>query len=493
MNRFYLLFFGLLLIPVVSANILVNPVNNNLEVFKGQNSVFSFQIQNNNSFRIENVSFTPISYFNFPSISSLDPGEARTVVFAVRTDSVFDTLFVSTISYLYSIEYNLTPVTYVVNITSSGFVPNNLSVMQNDSVLWRNLLDNDSDVKDLGSGFSSFTVPVGGSVLQSYFGISQFIFYEFPLGFTGNLNIVSRSSSVLAHDSSLDTPVTFMVHSRLNPSTLQLNLLTFNFTTNNNQTQSGVLEVKNAENVPLYNVVLNDSRGWIYFSLNNFTLNPLSNLLITFNFTPIVFRTVDTNVTLVDSVRAVSVNGGNASSDILVNVNYQNFDTVSINGTSYSINFLSVNDTIAFCVQFPTLDKCPLLAQMCLDNGVCKNETVIHEIPAQVTLTENDLKAGIKSISDNNLGFSRVENLYNKEFDSLSLLISETRNNTVKELDRDNRQISFEARMNESLRRVKVWSWTFGIAVSVLILIRLISGLLELGKEFDLKVKALQE
>lgn len=492
---FFSITFLVLLLPCVTANLVVAPINSDLNVYKDQQSIFGLNVTNNFTYSIYNVSFTkPSAYFAFPVVDSLAPGESRTIPYSVRTDAVLSSLFVSTASFFYPIEYNLISRVFEINISDTSFTPNNLTIMQNDSVSWHNLRVNQSEIKDLGSGFPTITVPALSSSVQSYPDVASYVFYEFPSGFTGFLNVIPRSNIVMAHDSSLDVPITFNLHSTLNPSTLQINLLTFNFTSNDNQTQYGVLEIKNAENIPLVNVVLNDSRGWIQFSENSFTLNPLQNKLVSFNITPKVYSTNETNITLIDRVFAQSTNGGNASADLRMLINYKNFDTLNINGTIYTINVLGINDTATACNQHRKgIGAYDVGFEECIKLEVVNNVTVIRETPAIVTVTEDQAKTGWAAVASVGETAQRIENYANRVLDAQSNILELTKNNTAAELARDEDVRTFKADTLRAIHNRDIREMIIIIAIILLYIIGRVSRILELTEEFRLRVATLQE
>lgn len=493
--RFLLCLLVLLCIPFVSASLVVTPSSSDVQTFRGQVSLYSLSVFNNNSFAVFNVSFTnpAPSYFTFPSIDRLSPGDSRVVQYSVVTDSLFVNTYISVASFFYLSSVNVSSRVVVVNISNGSFSSSPV-VMVNDSVSWCNLLNESVSVKDLNSGFVNVDVLPLSCVDVVYSSNASFSFYAFPGGFTGSLSVLPYSGSVLAHDSSFDVPLSFRVSSVVNPSSLQfVNVLPNNFSSNNNQSQMGVVEVKNFDNFPLYNVVLSDSAGWVSWGVNNFTLSGLENRLVYFNITPVVFRTNDTNVSLPVRLFAVSGNGGNGSIVVSLRVAYQNLDVLRINGTNYSINFLSVNDTIDFCVQFPTLDRCPDLAQMCLDAGICKNNTIVKEIPAQQTISEDRLRRWMDAMDAVPDQRQRDSNAYNRMYDDLRSLMNKTDLNTLAEFRRDQLVNLTAEEYLDDVRSRDVRFWSSVYVLCFLLLIVFVGRVLEIFEEFRLRVATYQE
>lgn len=470
--KFKILLLFLLIIPIVSANIIINPSSPSIETYKDTTKYFRLNITNNNSFKIYNLTFSNVTHLTIPPINELEPNATAEITYSARTNAVFNTAFVSTIQYIFKTIYNESPITYEMNITDSSFSPSELTIVENDSITFRNTRSRMAEIRDLSTGFSQLDLNMTEWQTRQYPIVAEYQFYERIDGFTGKIHIKQKSMESFTHDSSKDVVVAFQINSILDPSSFQLNPLTFNFTANNNQTQNGVLEVKNLENIPLYEVVLNDSRGWIQFQTNNFTLNGLENKLVTFNITPYVTQTSQTNVSLQVDINAKAKNGGNATKPIFILINYKNFDTVTANGTTYVLQVLGINETIDACVQhfgesgFESCQK--------LKDKFQNNITVIKEVEAQHQITESKLLEIEKSASEVGGIATRVENKVNINIDFINKLIefvnqSESSRRAF-ELNVSARQTQYEVDLKEHKKNDRTILWAV-IIIAVLILI----------------------
>ena len=415
---------------VLGSGIVLTPDAMALTVNRGVATTFSMNIRNDNNFTVFNISFSNTTGFSFPIINSLSPNQSALVSFSVLTQDLFSSMFVSTVSYLYQIPYTSTPMTYVINATGAGFVPSSLNILQNDSVLWQNLLSQDIVLNDYGSsGFVPVSIPALSSVTRNYNVIHDFSFFNSPLGYTGALHVLNRSGYTFAHDSTADKVIAFNVLSVLPSNTLQINLVG-SLSLNNNQSAIGYLQIINNDQSIVVNGIHVSANRWVSnFSENDFNLAPsssstVSSKLISFIIQPVVSYTSDTNRSQNILFSVTSTNAGNSSKTIPVFINYQNLDIVTINGTIYTINVLGINDTIQACLQHMNdvgFESCKLL-----DQYFGHNITVIKEIEAQHKIGENDLTVmlgQLKTFGDVSTRLENKMNLYVDKQDSIMALV----------------------------------------------------------------------
>jgi hypothetical protein len=423
-----------LFVPLVSANILITPSTNELSVFRGESKVFNVLLVNNESRPISNISFSPIVGFTFPVVTSLAPNESRLVSFSVLTNDLFNQVFVSTVSFLYEIPYSAPPVSRVISVDDSGFVPYNSSILTNDSVVWVNLLSDDVVINDLGSGFGSVSIPALSNVSRSYNSVGSWLFYPSTihgsLGFTGLLSVGVRSNVSFAHDSVLDRTVVFNVHSLLPPSTLQLFVLSQNVSSDNNRSFTGLLELRNTQPIIITGIHLYADRWVSSFSENDFNLPALSNKIIYFNVTPFVTRTSQTNRSQVVNVFANSSNAGQTSDDLPIFVNFMNLDQVIINGTTYTITVLGINETIDACIQH--LNDAGFEGCKRLEERFRTNVTVVKEVEGSVPFSSSELLAMKSQLGTFGEETTRTVNKMNLYLDKQDTVTSLVQNNSVR-------------------------------------------------------------
>lgn len=458
----------LICIPVVFADLVISPGAMDLTVVRGQSTVFNVSVLNNASFMVYDVKFSNVTNFQFPQVFNLSAGEQRIISFSVLTNELFNTPFVSTVSYFYSINQTPPVKSVMVNITSTGFQSNNVSIFVNDSVLWTNVLSQDVEVKDLSSGFVNVPVPALSVVNYTYSSEASYAFYSTVGGFSGALSVVNRSSVVFAHDSTKDKQVVFTVHSVLPANSWYINVLSTNLSTQNNVSQTGIVEVKNTQNFQIIGINLSADR-WIYnFSENNFNLDANQNKLIVFSVLPVVFRTNDTNKTQPVNITGRSLNTGNVSAVLNVFVQYLNMDTVVINGTTYVITVLGINETITACLQH--MDDAGFEQCRKLDDFFGHNVTVIKEVPASYKFTEAQIANFVSALNVSGAVAERTENKMNLYLDKQDSVMTLVKNNSVEIKNWSLSTADFVSSWRDDLRALKTRDWTI-FAVLLLIVL----------------------
>lgn len=414
--RFWLIAL-LLAVPLVSANLVVTPQNPTLSVVWNQGSYFSMVLWNNNTVPITNITMSATQYFTFPSTVSMNPNETRTINYAVLTNQLFNSqVLTTTVSYFTITSFSPTPQSWDVNITAGGFQPSSLQIGQNDTVVYHSQIAQDTQIRDFGSGFSQVNVPAQQSVSATYPVLANYTFYNSPLGYTGTLVVLPRSSVALAHDSTTDVPVQFHLSSVLAPSAVQVNLLSASITVNNNQTYpQALIEVRNTDANLVVNGVHLSADRWVSspFSSNDFNIPAGGVVDVTFNITPYVTQTSQTNMTQYITLNVGTANAGNTTKQIAVFINYQNLDLLNIGGANYTVTVLGINDTISACLQHMNdkgFESCQSLAEF-----FKTNVTVIKEIPAQYKFSEVDIantKTAIAAVGDVSQRIENKMNLY---------------------------------------------------------------------------------
>lgn len=386
--RIFFVFFFLLIVCSVfsSAQLVITPQVNNFQVFSGVSKGFSLNFFNNNSFSLRNISFSPVAGITFPVVPVLFAGESRGVDVVVYSAVPQSWSGLSLVSFLYDVPFNVSPVNVSVNVSNVSVSPSLVQLFSGDGVLWSNLFNESIVLRDLGgSGFPELVLPGGSSVFVLY-PMGNFSFYAFPFGFTGNLVVVPRPSSTLVHSSSFDVPVSFSVTASLVASSLDVVVFNNNFSSNPNQSQSGILEVKNLLNIPVVNVSLSSPNGWIAFFDSGFDIPALGNRLVQFNLTPRLNFTSETNRSYNVSFLVGANNVDSFNRSVSLFVSYSNLDIVIINGSQCVINRLSVPETITFCRAFPADVEC-----LGLSDAFRSNVTVVKEVPAKQLIDEPTL------------------------------------------------------------------------------------------------------
>jgi hypothetical protein len=123
-----------------------------------------------------------------------------------------------------------------------------------------------------------------------------------------------------------------------------------------------------------------------------------------------------------------SSNAGSTVKAIDVFIKYQNMDVLTIGGNNYTITVLGINATIEACLQHMN----DVGFEKCLDLGkyFTINRTIIKEIPAKITVSEDVAKAGWDSVAQAENIAVRLENKQNLYLDRQATTNAKMDNNT---------------------------------------------------------------
>jgi hypothetical protein len=299
-----------------------------------------------------------------------------------------------------------------------------------------------------------------------YLGVHSYSFYIAQNGIVGNFNVIVRSGSSFAHDSSFDKQLSFTLSSVLPASTMTVNLLSNNISVDNNGTYSeALIEVRNLDpNLVIQGVNISADHWVSSFSPNSFNLPAGGVQRVLFNVTPFVDKTNLTNRSFKIILSIKSLNAGSTVKDIDVFVRYQNLDVINIGGNNYTITVLGVNATIEACLQHMN----DVGFEKCLDLGkyFTKNITIIKQIPATLTVSEDVAKAGWDSNIRAESVAQRIENKANLVLDRQTLTNSKIDNNTDAVSNLSDYVMSTTAERNAKVQSMNLRFWlvfSFGI------------------------------
>lgn len=416
MRKVYLLFLFLLFLPVVRAELVITPQNPTYSCIWYMSCVKNVTVWNNASYSVANLTFSPTTFFSFPSSVDLNPNESKTLNFEILTNELFiNRQFISTVAFFYSMNVSPANRSVEVNVSMGGFstIP---VLMVGDSIVWRNTGNSSLSIHDLATGFQEIVIPAGGSISRQYLGVGSFNFYIVQSGIMGSMSMISRSGVSYAHDSSFDRQMIFTLTSRLPDSTMAVSLLTENITVDNNSTYpEALIEIRNLDPyLVIQNVSINGSRWTGNFSPNSFNIPAGGVQRVLFNITPFVDETNLTNRSHKVILNVRSDNAGSTVKDIDVFIRYQNLDVVSIGGVNYTITVLGINQTIEACLQHMNdagFEKCQDLKRF----GT--NTTIIKEVPASYEFTQSQVKTYADSWATLGGVAQRLENKQNAYLD----------------------------------------------------------------------------
>jgi hypothetical protein len=174
----------------------------------------------------------------------------------------------------------------------------------------------------------------------------QFLYRPYVTEFSpGECIITVLEDSGAVNNPQLDATLNLQVNTTYDPTVVNMNVITTNYTMDFFGTQDGIMSITNAGQKPAYNVQLGGD--WLSYSSNGFTLAPGETKGLIFTIKPVITNTSQTNQTFTKYVTAA---GNFPSVQVPISV-FVNYADISTNATSNnSTDFLHW-----VCANYPDL------------------------------------------------------------------------------------------------------------------------------------------
>lgn len=336
----------------------------------------STKIHNDENITLYNIQMQDINYFNFPVIDEINYNETLDYNFSAYSNETLDINLASKLIWFYK-EFIETDVdTYEINVTSSGFVPNDITIDGNDFLIFKNKDSMAHTISEYGDEFS-FSVSENQQYNFSRDVIENYTVVDETTGYVLNLNILNKSSNQLVHYSNKDIPLSFHLVTQYPSSSLNIEYYTDTFSVDYNGYVDGVMQVTALDDS--FNVKL--ALPWTTFSSNNFPLAKDQSKIITFRISPSgIDKTSETNKTYQYNMNVSSSNTPFYQHLMKITIPYV---YLGEDESGTKVKIIEVFDTEAcysYCDKYP--DKCPL-----------KTETKVEYIlqKQNITLSEKQL------------------------------------------------------------------------------------------------------
>lgn len=345
----YAILISLALIQLGECSLTMNP--NPISITEKINTPtnFTLTLTNTFSFNIENFEFKNISGFSFPSIV-LSPNETRTISFSVNRNNLESSTYQVPVSFTYLVDIPSSPQVYNINITSSGFSPNFMTIHQGDTVIWKNIDDVSHTVT--GSDYDQELTP-GDTFTHIFTSIATETYQDLNLFWGGEIRVLSSSSAQEVNNPNYDQILTVNLNVISNPTTLSTSLIdNSSFNIKYTKTADGLISIQNNGNETANKVNLFSNSSWISFSNNLIDLDQGQKKYVTFTINPFVMYTNDTNHTYSIPIYIQGLNTPKYVETISLFVPYEDLDN-NVLDPSYLIkiieNFCKNNPNNAFC------------------------------------------------------------------------------------------------------------------------------------------------
>src|SRR3990167_7152724 len=188
--RYWIFLFALLLIEISSANLIINPTNVNISATVGETKSFTLNFTNTFNFSIQDFQFSDMSGLVFTPFT-LQPNQSKVATFNFTRANPITSIIPSKVSFKYLVPVPQTPITHQVNITDSGgFQPRDITIHQDDMIIWRN---NGTITHTVTTSNFELNIPAGSTSQRTFSNIEFINYYDTIVFFTGTINILNRS------------------------------------------------------------------------------------------------------------------------------------------------------------------------------------------------------------------------------------------------------------------------------------------------------------
>lgn len=343
MNKSFLIIFLLFLsLTFISANglNLINGTNQiTLNKTSDESKIVYLLLRNEESFTFFNISVVDNPYITFSKISQLNSGSIANISAIVNGNSDF----IGDLRIKGFFESNLGQnfETHDVNINfDDGSSPCNFNVVEGDSVIFHNNINDAIKIKNLNTGEEVATLQSNSIYTINFNTPEVFNYYLTRIGlqFGGSCTITSLSTSGLINDPTLDAILNLNLKINYPNTSMSLVTLTDNYTLDYGSSIEDFFKITNTGSEIARNI--NIKGDWFEFSPNNFNLGIGESKIVSYTLKPSdLTYTNQTNKSYIKNI-SISGNFNNINKSFNIFVNYKNLDSGN------SLNITSLDDLI---------------------------------------------------------------------------------------------------------------------------------------------------
>ncbi len=345
---------GLLFLMLVSSvqGLVLTPSSGVTNTYENKTKTVTILLNNTHNFTIYNITFSDLPYVNFPIVAEMQTNTTYDYKFNVTTFGKFTETYTSYVYFSYMAEVTHPQTNYSIEITDVGFIPQNLSVREDDVITLRNI-----DIVDHTIRIDGNDIILEPDENRSFlFGSARTVtYFDIDTSKTGFIYIRDKTLVEPVHNTAFDKSLSITMNANYNEAFLHLEIFTSVFTLNYNEIAEGVIKISSF-NSTAHNVNL--AGQWIDFKENNFDLNASGSRIVFFNLTPRINYTNQTNKTYLINVNATAENSELETEQIHLTINYHDFGETTVNTTNQTVIFVINKEYIKeYCEQFP--EDCP--------------------------------------------------------------------------------------------------------------------------------------
>jgi len=456
---FLLVFIGILIslsaVQASTLNYKIDSQQANITALINQTTSIDINISSNSTKAMYNISLVEGSYPNyitFNKIDSLNMGETKILKINFNPQSKFTQNIAVKIRGYFFTQITKAPETKQINITSTLFIPNSITIYQDSSVSFNNIDGISHTIRS--NLFSNQNIPSGSNFNYVFSAIGLYAICENTYNFCMNVNVIDKVVNELAFDEADDKTLNLNIESKYIDTVLGADIVSGdNLTMDYNIPIEGLIKITNIGSQTAKNIIL--SNDWFSFSKNNFDLNPSQSTYVSFIITPKLTQNSETNKSYMREISIKADNTEEIKKNMNIFVNYAIVSAPSGNFTCTSSDPNSYYCYQEFCSKFSNSTSCTGIVKteyIYINNYTDKNMTL--NIPESVILDWMRNSSVQKEINEKAL-------VTTQEYaDSTNAKLSAIENQTASSANDD-------AISRKKIEEMALWRIVFMIFVSV--------------------------
>lgn len=397
-----LMLFSLALLQSVSAELILNPTNLDFQILDNQVVTLQFDVYNNYTFPIYNVSLTELPLKTTSDmILKLDNQSTGKINVTVQSNEPFQASKNAKLIFFLKATRQESIGTLQVNLTNQGFLPRTSVIIKGSTIKFVN---QDSIIHSVTSTSFDNTLNPAQEFSYAYNEKGDFPFHDTYLGYFGNVLVVDNVVNEMVYFPDYAVNFSLNLNIFLHQTDLSVEIMETNLTCPIGIGCETVIRINNPTNVTALNISISGATA----NKNNFDLNGNTNTFVLLKILPTATTTLETNATRIESIIISGLNFPTITTPVSFFLPY--FDLDGYNSSEDNSDLL-IQQLRMFCNQFPSSLICNQTRKLeyvnnteFIDRPLPYNYTQqeIHYIKEQIAGTntkQEELKVDFNAIS----------------------------------------------------------------------------------------------
>lgn len=328
----------LLLLPIVSAELLIEPSSLQVSANVGYQQTRTIKLTNTFNLSIFNINFSSNPDMTYPFITELATNSSVNVTVAINPTSSYTQTKLSTVKFSYYTTILDNPKYHNVSIYDTYYQPSLVTAEQYDYIRFTNFGNISHTVTS--TYFNKNLAPNQTDVIRVDT-IGLIDYYDQTILFHSFINVINKTQE-LTYNGVYDKTFSLTVISSYNQTSIGISIPTTNFSIQYDKKTEEVLRIENLGSYKILNVSLTSSKNWISFDENNFDVDPNSINYLIIKIDPNIITTAETNQTYDIDIFAKGINTNEIKQRITIFIPYEPTLTIFANMSNDELRSLII-------------------------------------------------------------------------------------------------------------------------------------------------------